>query len=224
MWNKQLISPINPTSLTLNRTANDLFNLSFLFYNQIQIGIIKQNLGTLLWHTFIRSRIVTLTQLIEKIGKIPKDRLCYKELRLNEQDLIIFLEQLSKKFFNTFIESIYNQLNEIPIFNIDDVWQSNTIGISPDQLGMIVELLYEGTSLVWALGGTTDRFLLEMSLYNKGSPCSEEWALVNCTIEKIDSKPESDSEKKFFFDSDSDPKKFSDSEKLRQCCKNAENF
>ncbi|CAF0801180.1 unnamed protein product [Adineta steineri] len=133
MWNKQLISAANPTSLSLNRSPNDLFNLSIKFYNHIQIGIVQQNLGTLLWHTYLRSRIVTLTQLIEKIGKIPKDRLCYKELRLNEKDLIYFLEQLSKIFFNTFIESIYNQLNEIPIFNVDDVWQTNTIGMPSDQ-------------------------------------------------------------------------------------------
>jgi hypothetical protein len=138
MWNKQLISATNPTSITANRTANDLFDSSLVFYNQIQIGIVKQNLGTLLWHTFLRSRIGTLTQLIEKIGKIPKDRLCYKELRLNEKDLIYFLEQLSKNFFNTFIESIYNQLNEIPIFNVDEVWQSNSLSISSDQLGMIL--------------------------------------------------------------------------------------
>ena len=139
MWNKQLISAVNLTSPTVNRTANDLFRLSLTFYNQIQIGIIKQNLGSLLWHTYIRSRIVTLTQLIEKIGKIPKDRLCYKELRLNEKDLVGFLEQLSKDFFNTFIESIYNQLNEIPIFNNDDVWQLNTNSVSSEQLGMIAQ-------------------------------------------------------------------------------------
>jgi hypothetical protein len=138
MWNKQLISATNPTSITTNRTANDLFDCSLVFYSQIQIGLVKQNLGTLIWHTYLRSRIGTLTQLIEKIGKIPKDRLCYKELRLNEKDLIYFLEKLSKNFFNTFIESIYNQLNEIPIFNLDDVWQLNTISTSFDQLGIIL--------------------------------------------------------------------------------------
>ncbi|CAF4426903.1 unnamed protein product, partial [Rotaria sp. Silwood2] len=149
IWHKQLISPTNPTSLTTNRTPIDLFNLSLLFYDHIQIGIIKQNLGTLLWHTYIRSRIVTLTQLIEKIGKIPKDRLCYKELHLNEKDLVIFLEQLSKNFFNTFIDSIYNQLNEIPIFNIDDVWQLNTTGVSSDQLESVSPFvnLYSGSSI-----------------------------------------------------------------------------
>ncbi|UJR30170.1 hypothetical protein I4U23_017710 [Adineta vaga] len=134
MWNKQLLSAANSTLTLTNRTINDLFYQSLTFYNQIQIGIIKQNLGSLLWHTYLRSRIVTLTQLIEKIGKIPKDRLCYKELRLSEKDLINFLEKLSKDFFNTFIESIYNQLNEIPIFNIDDVWQIDTNTIFSDQL------------------------------------------------------------------------------------------
>lgn len=137
MWNKQLISAVNPTSPTVTHTPKDLFDLSLTFYNQIQIGIIKQNLGSLLWHTFIRSRIVTLTQLIEKIGKIPKDRLCYKELRLSEKDLISFLEQLSKNFFDPFIESIYNQLNEVPIFNMDDVWHANTDSISSEQLGTL---------------------------------------------------------------------------------------
>ncbi|CAF1203976.1 unnamed protein product [Adineta ricciae] len=127
MWNKQLIS-------ATNRTATELFHLSLTFYNQIQIGIIKQNLGSLLWHTYIRSRIVTLTQLIEKIGKIPKDRICYKELRLNENDLTNFLGELAKDFFNAFIESIYNQLNEIPIFSIDNVWQVNSNSPSSDHL------------------------------------------------------------------------------------------
>lgn len=135
MWHKQLMSATNPTSITSTRTANDLFHSSLGYYHQIQIGTVKQNLGTVLWHTFLRSRIGTLTQLIEKIGKTPKDRLCYKELRLNEKDLIDFLEQVSKKFFDTFIESIYNQLNEIPIFNIDDIWQANIKPVSLNQLG-----------------------------------------------------------------------------------------
>lgn len=133
IWNRQLISATNPTSLTIN----ELFDYALVFYNEIPIGIIKENLGTLLWHTYLRSRISLLTQLIEKIGKIPKDRLCYKELRLNEKDLIYFLEKLSKIFFNTFIESIYNQLNEIPIFNNDDVWQTNTLQTLSDPLGKI---------------------------------------------------------------------------------------
>jgi hypothetical protein len=34
----------------------------------------------------------------------------------------------------------------------------------------IYEHLYnKGTSLIWALGGTTDRFLLEVNLFNKGT-------------------------------------------------------
>ena len=123
MWNKQLLSAATNNS---SRTVNELFDSSLLFYNQIPIGLVKQNLGTLLWHTYLRSRIVTLTQLIEKIGKIPKDRLCYKEIRLNESDLIRFLEHLSKNFFNTLIESIYNPLSEVPIFNTDDVWQTTS--------------------------------------------------------------------------------------------------
>lgn len=130
MWHKQIMSATNPSSMLTHRTVNDLIRSSFEYYNHIQIGIVKQNLGTLLWSTFLRSRISTLTQLIEKIGKIPKDRLCYKELRLNEKDLIDFLEQISQNFFESYIQSIYNQLNEIPIFNIDDTWQMNTQPIS----------------------------------------------------------------------------------------------
>lgn len=136
MWHKQIMSATNPTSSLTNRTTTDLLHSSLEYYNQIQIGVVKQNLGALLWHTYLRSRIAALTQLIEKIGKIPKDRLCYKELRLNEKDLIDFLEQISQNFFETFIQSIYNQLNEIPIFNIDDVWQVNSKPVSFNQLGI----------------------------------------------------------------------------------------
>lgn len=70
----------------VNHTPTDLLDLSLTFYNQIQTEIIKQNVASFLWHTIIRSRIVTLTQLIDQIGKIPKDRLCYIELRPSEKD------------------------------------------------------------------------------------------------------------------------------------------
>lgn len=143
MWNKQLLAATTTSSNT-SRTVNELFESSLLFYNQISIGIVKQNLGTLLWHTYLRSRIVTLTQLIEKIGKIPKDRLCYKEIRLNESDLIRFLEQLSKNFFNTFIESIYNNLSEVPIFNVDDVWRSEPRVETRSPSGTIIHLSSSG--------------------------------------------------------------------------------
>lgn len=165
MWNRQLISATNPTSLTIN----GLFDYSLSFYNEIPIGIIKQNLGTLLWHTFLRSRISTLTQLIEKIGKIPKDRLCYKELRLNEKDLIYFLEKLSKNFFNTFIESIYNQLNEIPIFNIDDVWQINTIQNSIDQYEPVSPFIILYSQLSITESNDQQNSLLELVMEQKSA-------------------------------------------------------
>lgn len=125
MWHKQLISPTNPTSGSGTRLVNELFQSALLFYNEIQLNIIKEKLGTLLWHTYLRPRIVTLTQLIEKIGKIPKDRICQKELRMSEKEFVFFLNQLAQKFFNPFIEAIYNHSSVVFIFNIDDLWRNN---------------------------------------------------------------------------------------------------
>ena len=138
LWNKQLLSPTN-------LTISNLFIKSLDYYNHIQIEIVKQNLGTLLWHTYLRSRISTLTYLIEKIGKIPKDRLCYKELRLNEKDLMDFLDNLLRQFFNSYIQSIYNQLNEIPIFNIDELWQLNNSQLSFEPVSPFINLYTHST-------------------------------------------------------------------------------
>lgn len=135
LWNKQLLASTNPLQSSSNRSTGDLFDFSLKFLEQIPIGIVKQNLATLLWNNFLRGRVVTLTQIIEKVGKIPKDRIFYKELRLAEKDLTEFLSKLSKNFFNTFIESIYSRLSEIPIFNVDNVWQNFNGNESTRSLG-----------------------------------------------------------------------------------------
>ncbi|CAF0721618.1 unnamed protein product [Didymodactylos carnosus] len=130
LWNKTLN---DNNDLSASSASSTLFHLLLDYYDSIQISVVKQNLATLIWHMYFRSKITTLTQLIEKVGKIPKERLCYKELRMTDKELIVYLHLLIQ-FYDRFIESIYNPLNEIPIFNVDDAWlQQRTDSVKSSQ-------------------------------------------------------------------------------------------
>ncbi|CAF1269813.1 unnamed protein product [Didymodactylos carnosus] len=118
LWSKTLNADSNSDS---SFSLTTLFHLLLDYYDSIQISTVKQNLATLLWHTYFRSKIIILVQVIEKIGEIPKEHLYLKELRMTDKELITYLDFLIQ-FFDRFLDSIYNSSNETPIFNVDDTW------------------------------------------------------------------------------------------------------
>ncbi|XP_021378713.1 rab3 GTPase-activating protein non-catalytic subunit-like isoform X1 [Mizuhopecten yessoensis] len=114
-----------------NKDTKCMKNLesSLEFLRLIQNAILRQGVGSLLWHMFIAKTFSAAAHLMEKVGKVPKDRLCRKEVGLTEGsmagfvgsvcDLLdIIMESCSTPDFGANCEA-----NEVPVFNIEHLWQ-----------------------------------------------------------------------------------------------------
>ena len=107
-------------------TSFELLKNSFVYLNRIASAVLKHNVACLIWKTFILKRFETLTNLMEKMGKVPKDRICKKELGMDECCLESFLDY-SCQLLDFILEN--NRMAEIeplPIFTIDEWWKSQT--------------------------------------------------------------------------------------------------
>lgn len=67
-WNRQPLILSGQLHLTLN------------YLEKVSSSVLKHNVACMGWRLFIQKRFEILCNLIEKMGKKPKDRICRKEL------------------------------------------------------------------------------------------------------------------------------------------------
>jgi hypothetical protein len=92
-------------------------DLSLKYCGEIGNAILKQGILSMIWHSHLSKRVSLLTDLIDKVGKMPKDRLIRKEVGINETSIVKFLECIM-----TMLDLIMDAncaINEVPIFNYD---------------------------------------------------------------------------------------------------------
>lgn len=97
--------------------------ISQRYSSEIGNSILKQGVLSLSWHHILIKKISALTNLIEKVGKTPKDRLLRKEVGLNENNLINFLECVMTTL--DLIMDANCSINEVPIFMNDKFWKND---------------------------------------------------------------------------------------------------
>ncbi len=107
-----------------NKDQKD-FNIKLLenslsYCGEIGNAIMKQGILSLIWHNYLAKRIRLLTEMIDKIGKFPKEKsLLRKEVGINEEFVLKFLECVM-----TCLDLVMDancSMNEVPIFNYDQV-------------------------------------------------------------------------------------------------------
>ncbi|CAH1792513.1 unnamed protein product [Owenia fusiformis] len=101
----------------------------------IQNAVLQHGVCIMMWNMFLKKKLMTTAQLIEKVGKAPKDRLCRRDVGLSDIGLVKFVETMCE-FLKTMMQvghqdittfSVNNancNVSEIPIFNIEDMWQT----------------------------------------------------------------------------------------------------
>ena len=70
----------------------DLLPLSIAFLRDIGDSQLLHGLSYFIWQNIAAERFQKLVLLIEKVGKVPKDRLCRKEVGLTETQILPFAE------------------------------------------------------------------------------------------------------------------------------------
>jgi len=54
------------------------------YLEKVSSSVLKHNVACMAWGLFIQKRFETLCNLIEKMGRKPKDRICRKELEMGK--------------------------------------------------------------------------------------------------------------------------------------------
>lgn len=57
---------------------------SLVYLDKVFSSVLKHNVACMGWKLFVQSKLETLTNLVEKMGKKPKDRVCRKELTMGK--------------------------------------------------------------------------------------------------------------------------------------------
>ncbi|XP_055995292.1 rab3 GTPase-activating protein non-catalytic subunit-like isoform X2 [Ostrea edulis] len=84
-------------------------------------AILRHGVASMLWHRFVMKKFQALAQLMEKVGKVPKDRLCRKEVGIGESFMPDFAGYMLDLI--QVLREANCEMNEVPVFNIEPVWQ-----------------------------------------------------------------------------------------------------
>ena len=96
------------------------------YLNYVSSAVLKHNVGCLLWKTFVMKRFETLSNLMEKMGRTPKDRICLKELGIHENRVEAFVE-FGQQLLDLILSSnIQAEMEPMPLFQVDDWWKSQS--------------------------------------------------------------------------------------------------
>lgn len=95
--------------------------LSTDFLKLVQNAVLRHGVGAMMWSMFIAKRFQSAALLMEKVGKVPKDRLTRKEVGISEGKMVDFMEAVTE-FLDILMEANC-EANEVPVFNIEGLWQ-----------------------------------------------------------------------------------------------------
>ncbi|KAL8566839.1 hypothetical protein ACOMHN_052237 [Nucella lapillus] len=107
-----------------NKDPEEVHHLksSVEYLKLVQNAVLRQGVSSMLWHMFVTKRMSAAAQLMEKVGKAPKDRLCRKETNMSDKGLTLCLGQIVE-LLNIIMEANC-EANEVPVFNMEHNWQT----------------------------------------------------------------------------------------------------
>ncbi|CAG9859930.1 unnamed protein product [Phyllotreta striolata] len=122
-----------------------LLNASISCLNNVQNLQIKQGLYQLLWNVHLKIVNENACKLINKVGKLPKERLCRQDTGLTDYQLSLFLS-ISTDFLDSFMETARACVNvpKEPI-KFENIWENGgkpLVELAMEQRDVNFELLF----------------------------------------------------------------------------------
>ncbi|XP_078049758.1 rab3 GTPase activating protein isoform X1 [Augochlora pura] len=93
---------------------------------QIPMKHMRHGVCCLLWSVHIKKRMESVTKLMNKLGRLPKERLCIQEVGLNDSQIVTFLKH-SLMFLEIFIDSGYIE-EENSAVKSEELWEGCASG------------------------------------------------------------------------------------------------
>ncbi|GFO27486.1 Rab3 GTPase-activating protein non-catalytic subunit-like [Plakobranchus ocellatus] len=106
-----------------NKEPEAIWSLEFSleYLRLVQNAVLRQGVSSLLWHMFMKKRASSAAHLMEKVGKPPKERLCRKEVGMNDVNLVTFATLCAD--FMEIIMDANCEAHEVPVYNLEPAWQ-----------------------------------------------------------------------------------------------------
>ncbi|CAH1154252.1 unnamed protein product [Phaedon cochleariae] len=85
---------------------------------------IKQGLYQLLWNTHLKIVIESACKLINKVGKLPKERLCRQDTSLSDYQISLFI-RISTEFLDNFMDVVQQTCSATrPNLTFENIWEN----------------------------------------------------------------------------------------------------
>ncbi|OAD61467.1 Rab3 GTPase-activating protein non-catalytic subunit [Eufriesea mexicana] len=97
---------------------------------QIPMKQMRHGVCCLLWSVHIKKRMEVVAKLINKLGKLPRDRLCVQEIGLSDIQIVTFLQNCVT-FLEIFIDSEILEARENITIKSEELWEGCISGPQP---------------------------------------------------------------------------------------------
>ncbi|KAK3599646.1 hypothetical protein CHS0354_029108 [Potamilus streckersoni] len=121
LWNKE------PEEVDCLKTSLDFLKL-------VQNAVLRHGVAFMMWHMFVSKRFQITALLMDKVGRVPKDRLCRKDVGISENRLPDFVGQVVQ-LIQLMMEANC-EMNEVPVFNIEHAWHYGKGSVSLVELAV----------------------------------------------------------------------------------------
>jgi hypothetical protein len=122
---------------------DNLLKESLVYLNYVSSAVLKHNVACLLWKTFIKKRFECLAQLMEKMGRTPKERICKKELGMSENSLECFIEYSCELLDFIMQTNMMAEIEPMPLFSIDDWWKSQSTNPNNQTVPLVILAVHQ---------------------------------------------------------------------------------
>lgn len=86
------------------------------------------------WITYLQQKFEGVSKLLNKIGKVPKEKLCVQELNLTHLQVPIFLKLITE-FLNVMLESSFHKESDL-LVNHEGIWENKLTATTPSLVSL----------------------------------------------------------------------------------------
>ncbi|XP_014294842.1 rab3 GTPase-activating protein non-catalytic subunit [Microplitis demolitor] len=91
---------------------------------QIPMKSMRQGVCCLLWTVHIKKRMEAAAKLMNKLGKLPKERLCAQEVGLSDIQTTVFLQHCVS-FLDIFLDAEVMEEDKNAVFKAEEMWEGH---------------------------------------------------------------------------------------------------
>ncbi|XP_046609657.1 rab3 GTPase-activating protein non-catalytic subunit [Neodiprion virginianus] len=119
-------------TMTWNKdvTQLDALEAALGVLRQIPMKHMRQGVCCLLWTLHMKKRMEAAAKLMNKSGKLPKERYCLQDVGVSDMQLITLL-QLCVMFLDIFLDAEVMEIENSSIIKSEEIWESHPIGPQP---------------------------------------------------------------------------------------------